>query len=362
MKTKFFFFVLFLLLALGACMNWDSLDSLIPSVPESGFQAERFPLSTPRPQSSNSPLRDAARFIEPTAAPMVDYQATAYVALTKQETSRLEAQSANLAVAQYTADANLTQLERERIAQEALVLRAHGTEISINATGTAAQYIPLTATVQAQSAELNRARMTERAAEPTLIVANANSKTYAKYADQIQATTLWAQWILIAFVGCLTFFLLVKSMAVFTASMRERNEAQSAQVELKDLNLNEIENTAQYKHVDNEDVQYSVKRIKPDIPCTVEQLLFLADGIINRGMTLGIKQWEGTIVHRVMVGDETLRDWFVWNEFARELKSKGGELYVLSAGEKFLESTLAHGAPPDPYACLTPSPFITPTK
>ena len=91
----------------------------------------------------------------------------------------------------------------------------------------------------------------------------------------------------------------------------------------------------------------ATKVLKTVIPCSPDQLLFLADWIVNKKMTLGLKSLEGTPVHKRMIGEDNLRDWLIWNEFAHELKSKQtGEIYMFERGVDFFEDTLAFGQAP----------------
>lgn len=91
------------------------------------------------------------------------------------------------------------------------------------------------------------------------------------------------------------------------------------------------------------------KRIHTDIPCSPSVLLEFADSILHRGMTLAIKQWEGTIVHKRMVNN-ALRSFMVSNDFAKPLQ--GEELDLLDAGKWWLEDVWELQAPPLPYRCI----------
>jgi hypothetical protein len=281
----------------------------------------------------------------PTETPMptatIGYQATAHTALTAERASALTAESANLAVAKYTADAMAMELDRARITEAAGVLSALGTSQAINATGTAA---PMVATQKAEAIAYDISKQTEVAHVPTQIYAEEQARLFVQNGERDANINFGIRIAAICMGIAFAIYLLA---AAFATAIKASRPAQVAEV--RDLNAEEQKNQkSNFRKVPTKDVQhYESKLLKTNIPCSPDQLLFLADWIVKKKMTLGLKSLEGTPVHKRMVGEDNLRDWLVWNEFAYELKSKqNGEIYMLEKGVNFFEDTLAVGSAP----------------
>lgn len=87
------------------------------------------------------------------------------------------------------------------------------------------------------------------------------------------------------------------------------------------------------------------RMIRAVIPFPPSQLNALAEGV-NNGLTLGINQWQGTIVHKSI---DTIRAFMVHQKFAKEIPGKAGELIIEPAGETFLQYVVEHRSPPPPF-------------
>ena len=104
-------------------------------------------------------------------------------------------------------------------------------------------------------------------------------------------------------------------------------------------------------HKDESDGTYQLTRIDPNVPCSREQLIELAEGVRWRGMSLGYNAWQGTAVHKYL---KDMREFFVRNLMARE--ASGDQVFMLHVGDKWLDKVLELGDAPPPYACVIPSP------
>ena len=104
-------------------------------------------------------------------------------------------------------------------------------------------------------------------------------------------------------------------------------------------------------HKDESNGAYQLTRIDPNIPCSKEQLIELAEGIRWNSMSLGYNAWQGTDVHKCL---KDMREFFVRNLMARE--ASGDQVFMLHVGEKWLDKVLELGDTPPPYVCVIPSP------
>ncbi len=278
----------------------------------------------------------------PTAT--IDYQAT--IALVQQEAQRAQ-QEANQAQAEADAqrrlmvDATVTHeavmLIAAQMTQSSEVLSAQGTQMAVQVTASAfPTSIPLTVTAQYRN---DSVRETQQAAnDPTFIEQRANAEAYAENAGMLMAVEIGLKWAIALFVVALGAALVIFVMR----SEPKKDEA----VEVRAFEPIPMK-------VDTSNGQYKMTKIRTDVPCSKEQLMVLAEGILNNGMTLAINPWQKTIVHKSI---DDIRQFFLDNEWARELKSKNGELFVLEVGEDWLDQCLARGEPPLPYVCVIPSP------
>ena len=278
----------------------------------------------------------------PTAT--IDYQST--IAVVQQEAQRAQ-QEADQAQAEADAakrlmvDATVTKeavmLIAAQMTQSSEVLSAQGTQMAVQVTASAfPTSIPLTVTAQYRN---DSVRETQQAAnDPSFIEQRANAEAYAENAGMLMAVEIGLKWAIALFVVALGAALVIFVM---------RSEPKKVEAET----VEEVRPIFMKKDTSNG--QYKLTRVRTDVPCSNEQLMVLAEGICKNGMTLAINPWQGTIVHKSI---DVIRQFFLDNEWARELKSKKGELFVLDVGEQWLEECLALGEPPLPYVCVIPSP------
>jgi hypothetical protein len=224
-----------------------------------------------------------------------------------------------------------------QMTQSSEILSAQGTQAAVNATASVAPTsIPLTATMQQTN---NDVRETQQAAnDPTFIQMRADAEAYAANAGRLMAVEIGVKWAIFFFIVSLG-----AALVIFVL----RSEPKKIVVE----DVEEPQPLPMRKDTSNG--QYKLTKIRYDVPCSNEQLMVLAEGIRRNGMTLAINPWQKTIVHK---GIDEIRQFFLDNGWARELKSKNGELLVLEAGEDWLDECLALREPPRPYVCVIPSP------
>jgi hypothetical protein len=278
----------------------------------------------------------------PTAT--IDYQAT--IALVQQEAQRAQ-QEADQAQAEADAakrlmvDATVTHeavmLIAAQMTQSSEILSAQGTQAAVNATASVAPTsIPLTATMQSVN---NSVRETQQASnDPTFIEARANAEAYAENAGMLMTVEIGLKWAIALFVVALG-----AALVIFVMRSEPKKEEPVEVRAFVPIPMRK----------DTSNGQYKMKKIRTDVPCSKEQLMVLAEGILVNGMTLAINPWQKTIVHKSI---DDIRQFFLDNEWAHKLKSKNGELFLLEVGEEWLDQCLARGEPPEPYACVIPSP------
>ena len=278
----------------------------------------------------------------PTAT--IDYQATIWLVQQEAQRAQQEADQAQAeadAAKRLMVDATVTHeavmLIAAGMTQSREVLSAQGTQASVNATSSAyPTSIPLTATMQQTN---NDVRETQQAAnDPTFIQMRADAEAYAANAGRLMAVEIGVKWAIVFFIVSLG-----AALVIFVL----RSEPKKIVVE----DVEEPQPLPMRKDTSNG--QYKLTKIRYDVPCSNEQLMVLAEGIRRNGMTLAINPWQKTIVHK---GIDEIRQFFLDNGWARELKSKNGELLVLEAGEDWLDECLALREPPRPYVCVIPSP------
>jgi hypothetical protein len=316
--------ILALLFAMGACsalpeglMQSDSEGTALPT--------QDLPTETPIPTAT------------------IGHQATAHTALTAERASALTAESANLAVAKYTADAMAMELDRARITEAAGVLSALGTSQAINATGTAA---PMVATQKAEAIAYDISKQTEVAHVPTQIYAEEQARLFVQNGERDANINFGIRIAAICMGIAFAIYLLA---AAFATAIKASNPAPVEQVR----NLNDEEK--QFQPIPMvADPKNPNTTHRAEINCTKEQLQELADGILNKRMTLAFNQWTGTPVYKNL---KDIREFMQYHKppMAKVLAGKNGELTIEAIGEDFLLECL-NGEPPKPYVCLLPSP------
>jgi biopolymer transport protein ExbD len=277
----------------------------------------------------------------PTAT--IDYQAT--IALVQQE-AQIAQQEANQAQAQADAakrlmvDATVTHeavmLIAAQMTQSSEVLSAQGTQAAINATSSAyPTSIPLTATMQHVN---NSVMQTQQAGnDPKFIQEQANAEAYAENAGMLMTVEIGMKW-------AMALFIVAMGAALVIFIMRyEPNRV------IEEQGVESIKPIPMAFDKDN-----SRNSLRSELFCTNEQIVELADGIINRNMTLAFNPWQSANVHKNL---KEIRDYFQEHKFAKVVPGKGGELIITAEGEEFLMACLNLKEPPLPHVCIIPSPM-----
>lgn len=290
--------------------------------------------STPKPQTAT-----------PIPEPTVDYNATESALAATQQALREQ-------MLEVTAESERRIHEELSWTQQADMMTATPaalTQQSGIATSTAAlTSIPLTKTAYAP-----QATSTERAAEdhrtalaatqqaPTLMIAMKNAQIYVDYAETRERIELAIMSAIGVFILTLAFFLYIHTRNAINVNTNVTNEPEEEQpVQF----MTPIKPMRHVKFDGGGD-----KWLDAQVPCTKEQLFELAEGIIQRRMTLGYNIWEGTIVHKSL---KAIRNFFQEHRFVKVVHNGEGALDILSDGEAFLRYVAEHGEPPPPFQCL----------
>jgi hypothetical protein len=317
-----------LLMFCAACAGAGNMD----------FAQNNTPLATAA--RAISPVPTATATIEPTAT--IDYQQTAVIA---KETSD-EAMRINVEVTAEQDRRIFVQAQWTVTAEAINYANANMTQQASQFTATAyATSIPATQTAQSMESMV---RGTERAmtiTAPTQMVAMANARAVSETATfraQVDAFVVLCVGVAMVLIGAGIFLMVYFDVQVKTKAPK---------IVEKDIPV-----PIPFVHVAGpQSDKGGVRMIRAEVPCTIEQLLELADGIVNRGMTLAFGQWEDTIVHKSL---KELRAFFVQHEFAKVLLGKGGELGIEVLGEEFLQDCISYQRPPLPYVCIPIVPII----
>lgn len=293
------------------------------AVPASALESARS-LSTPV-MSTVTPI--------PTAT--IDYQETAIVAKsTSDEAMRVNVQVTaeqdrrNFEQAVWTVTAEYLLYQQQSMTQQAGQFTATAYATSMPAT-------------QAQQARINSARETEihmTIIAPTQIYAMAQSQTYAKNADKIQAAELAMEIafsIMLVSIGMAIVFLTI-------AKLSERPKPPiDTEYRIPNLNAPEI------KPIAPAPVE-TVLQVKQDgwtnypsmsrmvVPCTPEQFTALVTGVLSEGKSLAFNVWEGA--ESPFTRDEftLVRNWMLSNRLAQSAGQ--GSLILSVDGESlFIE-------------------------
>jgi len=260
-------------------------------------------------------------------------------------------------VAQQTADEAVKMLIQETAAESArqqerlswtatvdmaTIVSAGLTAQSDIATSTAAlTAVPLTSTAQALDREIAK---TEISDSHTAVVMTKQAPTQIVLVAQAQAEAKYAETNMLVGIGvrvAVAFFVFALAGTMIFVILRRESKPEPAVVSIPRLD----DDIPLKRHDDDGSVRFT----RADVPCTKDQLIDLADGIINRGMTLAFNAWEGTPVHKVL---KAMREFMVENHFAKLVKGQGGALDLQADGEQFLRETLDKQEPPAPFRCL----------
>jgi hypothetical protein len=203
-------------------------------------------------------------------------------------------------------------------------------------------YLPITQTVQArrdiaaatQAADMRTALHATLNA-PTQVIAMSNAQAQAKYADLREKSTIFIYFSIGSASVLLSLYLLViafrSAPAVHIVAPEEPKFIQPIPFTVKKQDGSTVWTRA-------------------EVPCTKEQLVEFADGIINRNMTCSFGMWEGNkLVHKSL---KAIREFLIEHHFAKLVRGSGGAMDLTAEGEQFLHDTIAHNAPPAPYRCI----------
>lgn len=321
------FIVLVIALLISSCASAPAMAANITRSPQPNIE----PTQTPQPTET----------IVPTAT--IDYLATAQAAQNDAALAQQQAQQA-----QAEADAAKRLMVDATVTHEAIVLSfAQMTQAADLSTqqvdqatmAVAGTYIPMTA--QAQDLERSMAR-TQVAENIAVRTATAYAPTQISLiADaKANAETATARAIIdMVFKFCVSIMLLAIPVAlvIFVTNKPTGNIINIPNLNARDIPM-VVPKGSEPTHT-----------IRAEIPCDLDQLLELADGILNSRKTLAFNQWEGTSVHKSL---KDLRAFFMDHKFARVLIGKGGELGIEADGEAFLRECWNNQSPPLPFVCL----------
>ena len=268
--------------------------------------------------------------IEPTAT--IDYMQTAIVAkATSDEAMRINVQ--------VTAEQDRRNFIQAQWTVEAEAMTMQSDQFTATAYATS---VPATQTAQAISNTIRGTEMAMTITAPTQIIAMKNAQVYTEFADELQATELVLQLVIATFILGLALFLIAAAVIRLFEAFRKTEDHFAGQ------RTEEATPIPFVPAPGSESEKGVIKLVRAEVPCNVDQLLVLADGVVNSGRTLAFNHWEGTPVHKSL---KELRAFFVQHHFARVMMGKGGELGVEVLGEEFLQDCLAYKSPPLPYVC-----------
>lgn len=222
---------------------------------------------------------------------------------------------------------------------------SHLTQLSDAATATAVPTwlpITLTAAVEQYNYQLTeqadmRTQVAATLSAPTLIVQMAQSEAMAKYADSNAMALVMVKFAIAVFILCLSVVLI--GFVFFDLKKRdlENPEKKEESPEPEPIPFVEILSSAGNQY------------LRAEINCSNEQLLELAEGVLERRMPLAFNAWEGTIVHRNL---KQIREFMVDHKYAKVIRGSNGALDLQAEGERFLRECLQLGNPPPPYRCM----------
>jgi hypothetical protein len=286
---------------------------------------------------STAPAQNPSPFPEPT----VDYEATRVSLASTQQAVKEQ-------MVQTTAEYEERIQEQFRWTQQADMMTATPamlTQQSGASTSTAWLTVapgtmtaqPMQATSTEKAAQDKRADRTATAYAPTKMIEDENSRLYVKYAETTERIKIGIMVAIGVFILALAFFLFINTTVTY-----KRHEQETAEEE-PEPELTPLRPMVKKTYEGGE------IWLNATVPCTKTQLFELADGIINRGLTLGYGMWERTDVHKSL---KKVREFFEYHKFAKLVKNSNGQLDILGEGESFLRYVSEHGEPPAPFVCL----------
>ena len=308
----------------------------------SGDAADTVPLATPSERAAIE-TEVATQYATPTATLQIIETVQAELAAAREEEYQTRLQLASLidAHAEVTAEHERNLIEFARLTESAKSLEVKAAEIT-------ATVLPVMATEAQASRDYQMAQNQFAENYPALVREKAESEAYAKSADAIQAAELFWQFAFgFAVIG-------LTSLMVFVVVYRNgvhvpKQEKQEAElIDFAELERQQNQSKMFFRPVVNEQSQPVQRRMKTEIPCSDEEFLEFAEGVIrlNKGLVYGA--WAGSEVYKRLNG---LRHWMEGEGFAEPVPNHPAELSVTADGEKYLIDSLEAGEPISPYCC-----------
>ena len=291
------------------------------------------------PSLAVTPKQDTATPY-PTSTPTIGYQATANAAMTNEEAARLTSVAANVAVAQITAQADAMKLESERLIVQVAQITQAAEVLELQQEVIALTAAPVSATAEQEQREMAVARITQEAAYPTIVRANAENENYILYGAKSEWAKIFLLWVSVACIALLGVFIFVKLIQ----SGRDRQVQEHESIANADI-------PEEPKHAMHfEQVSPTVtRRINPYMPCSIHELTEFAEGLLRLNKTMAFGQWEGTPVHKRLAD---LRQWMEFNRLSVPIPGYTNEYMPTPSGLKFLQFALDNGTTPAPYICM----------
>lgn len=279
--------------------------------------------------------------ISPIPTPSIDYQAT----IVAHESTARAVQDLQIQATANEADRIQEQLSWTATIDMSTIQASGLTQQSDIATSTAAlTYAPITATAQVAQATLqieefhfSQTQLAATQQAPTLIIQIEQAQVDKEFA---RANAIIDAVLRIVMGFCIFVITLIMCIVVFSRTYKK----ESAQDESE-----EAENIPTLPLAKTSETVGGTTWLRAEVPCPNNVLLELAEGIINRRMTLAFNAWEGTEVHKHL---KRIREFMSDHGFAKNIKNSNGMMDVLAKGEQFLLDTLAKGEPPKPFVCV----------
>lgn len=343
MKPGCMLFLIFLFALAGVVVAYSDATGTIPeslrpamesmkaNQPEAPADLSAITKQAP-PQNTPTPAA--------TITPSIDYQATSIHAQETSQSAEKAAIAAQVELIAITAANEALHAQETISANDKAIAEANAQALSIQTTQTAhLTSFPATASQQAVNNTLTPAAMTQVSSQltgtaqaPLLIIAQNN-------ADSWWITFYVSTFALIAlgvFMIGLGAFLIRKPAILAAQSARADEEFEQEERQREDSQFEKEEGTESDSFV----------RIDPNIPAPLSELLMLANGILDRELTLVFRDWGRTPVYQYL---KDLRLFLKRNRMADSIP--GGELIINTKGREFLRDSRVSGFPPPPYRC-----------
>lgn len=303
------------------------------------------------PRSTQNPTQIPTQTLVPTST--VDYLATADNAQALAYSAQLTSDAANRLLVDATVEHERLQHSYSIMTQDAELATASAISLTQQSDGmtqtSLPTYLPMTQTkVVSQETYVagqqfdQRTALAATLAAPTQLIAMERSRVAAEFAETNEKISIGLKVSAIAFMVVMTLFLLAKAFLMSMNAIR-RDDIEDQDQSIPDLGEEEL------KRFSRDENSEGIVYLPTTVPCFLSQLIELADGVINRNMTLGFNAWQGTEVHKSL---SAIRLFLQERKFARLVHNSDGRLDITASGETFLRETLTSGFPPPPFKCL----------